>query len=122
MSRGVTASHGTLRRLGRLAFSLAICGCIIALPGVAGAGDGLLTYASFSGFEFGQPALSDRELSEQRGTSLEAEAPLLSDSGDDLAVILWDELKRNGNGGISATSSDNGVDSTLSSTITGQAY
>lgn len=96
MSRGVTAFHRTLRRLGRVAFGFAILGCMVALPGVAGAGDGLLIYASLSGSEFGEQALSNSALGQQRGAGLESQTPFDPGTSDNVAVILWDELQPRG--------------------------
>ncbi len=120
MSRGVTASHGTLRRLGRVAFSLAILGCMVALPGVAGAGDGQLAYASLSGSEFGEQALSNSELSQQRGAGLESQTPSDPGTSDNVAVILWDELQPRGSASAVPSSFESGGSAGVS--LNGTSY
>ncbi len=108
MSRGVTAFHRTLRRLGRGAFGLAVFGCIVALPGVAGAGDVLLAYASLSGSEFGEQAPSNSELGPQRGAGLESQTPSVTGTSDSVAVILWDELQPRGSASSVPSSFESG--------------
>ena len=104
------------------AFALAFSVGLLAFGGSASAGEIRLQYANSSVSDFGAPALSDKELSRHRGAGLDDEGTVSFEEGDDFAVILWDELKRNGNGEAGATSYNRGVDSSLSSTITGQAY
>ncbi len=83
------------RRVRWLALGLVVCGGVAGLAGATAAAEDRVQYASAAEvLDLGTPTLSDGELSEQRGTGLEAEVLLLSDSGDDLAVILWDEFKR----------------------------
>ena len=128
MSHAVSGSRGNLWRAARVAFGLAVLACVFGLAGAAGADEARIQYASLnaslSAFDFGAPALSDQELSQHRGGGLNDEGAASSGDGDILAVILWDEWKPKGNGGGSSTSIsyDNGVDNSVSSTITGQAY
>jgi hypothetical protein len=107
-----------------VAFGVAVFVCVFGLAGAARADEGLVQYASAGGSVFEQPALSDQELSQQRGAGLNDEGAASSGDGDSLAVILWDEWKPKGNGGGSSISYSygNGVNSSVSSTITGQAY
>lgn len=87
------------RRVFWRAPALAFCVGLAAFAGSASAGEVRLQYvnspqyANSSVSDFGAPALSDRELGEERGTNLEAGAPSASDAGDEVAVILWDEFK-----------------------------
>ncbi len=109
MSRGRVDSHGVLRRLGRVVFGFAIVGFVATLPGVAGAGDDLLKYASVEyasvgASPFGERALGDSELGDQYGTGLEAQTPSVPGTSDDVAVILWDEYQPRG----APASADNG--------------
>ncbi len=111
MSRGSVDSHGVLRRLGRAALGFAIFGFVATLPGVAGAGGGLLKYASVGGSPFAERALGSSELSDQYGTGIEAQTPSISGTSDETAIILWDEYRPrggpasggNGGSGVSIT-------------------
>ncbi len=89
-------SHGVLWRLGRAVLGFPIFGCVVTLPAVAGAGDGLLKYASVGGSPFAERALGDSELGDQYGTGLEAEPPSVPGTSDEIAVILWDEYRPRG--------------------------
>ena len=104
--------------------TLAFCVGLVAVAGSASAGEVRPQYANSSVSDFGAPALSDQELNRERGAGLDDEGAVSFEDGDDLAVILWDELKRTGggNGESGSTSYNRGVDSSLSSTISGQAY
>lgn len=117
------------RRVFWRAPALAFCVGLAAFAGSASAGELRLQYVSSPQYanssvsDFGAPALSDQELSRERGAGLDDEGTVSFEDGDDFAVILWDEFKgSNGNGGGTSASYNHGVDSTLSSTITGQAY
>ncbi len=111
-------------RIPRLALGLLLCAGVAGWGGPAAAGEARVQYASLSAIGFGAPVLSDQELSQQRGAGLNDDGAASSGDGDSLAVILWDEWNFNGNGSGSSISYsyDNGVDSGVSSTITGQAY
>ncbi len=109
--------------------TLAICVGLVAFAGSASADEvrpqyaNSAQYASSSVSDFGAPALSDQELNRERGAGLDDEGAVSFEDGDNLAVILWDELKRTGggNGESGSMSYDRGVGSSLSSTISGQA-
>ena len=104
--------------------TLAFCVGLVAVAGSASAGEVRPQYASSSVSDFGAPALNDQELNRERGAGLDDEGAVSFGGGDNLAVILWDELKRTGggNGESGSASYDRGVGSSLSSTISGQAY
>ena len=105
------------------------CVGLVAFAGSVSAGEVRPQYASSPQYarssvsDFGAPALSDQELNRERGAGLDDEGAVSFEDGDNLAVILWDELKRTGGGnGESGSSSYNrGIGSSLSSTISGQA-
>ncbi len=115
--------------------ALAFCVGLLTFGGAASAGEVRPQYANSPQFAnspqyansdvsaFGAPALSDQELNRERGAGLDDEGTVSFEDGDNLAVILWDELKRSGggNGDSGSTSYNLGVGSNLSSTISGQA-
>lgn len=102
---------------------LVFCVGLVAFAGSASAGGVWPQYANSIVSDFGAPALSDQELNRERGAGLDDEGTVSFEDGDNLAVILWDELKRTGGGtGESgSTSYNHGAGSSLSSTISGQA-
>lgn len=108
----------------KLIAGVLVAGTLICLAGAARAEDLSRQIASLDGVDFGAPAVSDKDLGRQRGAGLDGQNATVPAGGEsNLAVILWDELKRNGgNGGSVATSGYNdGAGSTLTSSITGSS-